>query len=253
MREILGTNQSPERAQRTSSDISRIEHIAFESALATGRALSSPINTKWHRSMFHVGDYLHDFECIRKGSTDENEKLHRHTKRVYKSSNHHLTQIAPQILSARTTVVADAEKDFSSQFHTQLLLTRTEGSDFQEHRRNACEGQPCSPTVRYGGAGMQAVDSLGNCGEHNSDESDADTETNSGSDAEKNRREGNFQPSCTKDGRADLRPAVSQAREIVSGANSYEAAENQMRKLSDEFNQQIRIQRKSITFKTQFE
>ena len=74
--------------------------------------------------MRHISDHYLDYGCFRKGSTDDNETLHKETKKAYRSTNKQLSKIAPQLLSARAIIESNKDDVDCSPSRSQLLLSR---------------------------------------------------------------------------------------------------------------------------------
>lgn len=124
---LSGINQGPREATRDNERINELQTLCFEAGKATAAALRVNVNTKLHRLMRHVKDHIIDFGCLRKGSTDENEALHKTTKKAYASTNRHVLELAPQLLAARAAIECqrgDHESVVMGQIHARLLLTR---------------------------------------------------------------------------------------------------------------------------------
>lgn len=54
--------------------------------------------TKLHRLMRHVFNHIVAFGCVRRGSSEENEQLHKQYKQLYYTTNKHTETLAPQLL-----------------------------------------------------------------------------------------------------------------------------------------------------------
>ena len=127
-RRLLGVNESPDTGRRTLADIQNIARLGFKIAHDLVLLLDCQVNTKIHRLMHHLFDHLVNFGCFRKGATDDNETMHKTTKKGYSCTNKKLVGIAPQLLSARVSLeVQENKNDLNSPFsvaQTKLLLTR---------------------------------------------------------------------------------------------------------------------------------
>ncbi|KAI0557494.1 hypothetical protein FGB62_294g06 [Gracilaria domingensis] len=124
-RQLIGANVGPHRSKRTLKDIQKIGKLGYEVGKEVTVLLDSSVTTKNHRTMFHISNHLFDYGCVRKGSTDANETLHKLTKAGYNATNKHLLNLAPQLLKARTKFVAQDEGRSHFAVKT-LLLTRRE-------------------------------------------------------------------------------------------------------------------------------
>lgn len=94
-REVGGINKPASSAFRSLREIKALQELCFDAGKLVAESLGIRANTKLHRIMRHVEDHLTNFGCLRKGATDDNETMHKSTKVAYHSSNHHLSEIAP--------------------------------------------------------------------------------------------------------------------------------------------------------------
>jgi len=107
--QLLGINKPPSFAARTEQQVEEIAAICFEVGQQVVECLDTFVTTKLHRLMRHTKDHFLDYGCFRKGATDANETLHKATKKAYRSTNRHLSNVAPQLLSARTRIEISSE------------------------------------------------------------------------------------------------------------------------------------------------
>lgn len=145
---FLGVNAPPTEAARSLQDIEEISRLGFSIGSDLINLFKCKPNTKTHRLMHHLHQYLVDFGCARKGSTDENEKLHKISKWAYRATNKHLVNLAPQLLSARALVVAkeeEGQENIKKNLTTnsialaQLLITRHIPSQVDAHCKETGE------------------------------------------------------------------------------------------------------------------
>lgn len=126
---LLGIIHAPSHAHKSEIQINELGALCFEVGKLAANYLQTFVTTKLHRIMRHTSDHFFDYGCIRKGSTDQNETLHKYTKKAYRSTNKHLTSIAPQLLKSRVVIeqerVEKQNNADSTQAQIQLLLTRT--------------------------------------------------------------------------------------------------------------------------------
>lgn len=71
------------------------------------------INTKLHRVMHHMGNYLLEFGCIRRGETDAKETQHLGIKQSYLATNHEVSTLNRQLLKIRTAAEASLDPHLS--------------------------------------------------------------------------------------------------------------------------------------------
>lgn len=60
------------------------------------------ITTKLHRLMRHVCNHFLFLGCLRRGSSEANEKLNKRVKENFNNTNKHIAHIAPQLLRAES-------------------------------------------------------------------------------------------------------------------------------------------------------
>lgn len=68
------------------------------------------MTTKMHLIMRHITDHFFDDSCIRRGATDDNDTIHKFTKKACGSTNKHLMSIVSQILKDRVHIENDSEQ-----------------------------------------------------------------------------------------------------------------------------------------------
>ena len=139
-RKLLGFNVSSESGVRSLAEIQDISKLGFKIGRSLTKLLNCPVNTKVHRMMHHIFDHLFSLSCFRKGTTDDDETMHKATKKGYASTNKKLAQIAPQLLSARVSL--ELQEKSGAQIdclntRTRLLLTRNPLAALQ----NNCDPQ----------------------------------------------------------------------------------------------------------------
>lgn len=82
--ELCGVNKRPGSARRTLEEVDKLRSIWFDAGKSTAAVLGGNDSTKLHRVMRYMRNHIVDFGCVRKGATDENETLHKYTKKRIK-------------------------------------------------------------------------------------------------------------------------------------------------------------------------
>ncbi|KAI0560730.1 hypothetical protein FGB62_102g013 [Gracilaria domingensis] len=133
-RRLFGINQCPEQACRSTKQIQGIGQLGYEVGVGIAKLFNIKTNTKMHRTMFYIANHLFDFGCIRKGSTDSNETMHKSTKESYSSTNRQRSALPAQLLSARENLDVEAHDVQRKLAKTSELITRNTGRLLQSDR-----------------------------------------------------------------------------------------------------------------------
>lgn len=89
---------STRKKERFSTEIGKIQDIAFEAGITLAQSLFITISTKIHRIMHHVTDHILDHGCTRRGSTDVCEMKYTTIKASYAATNKQSARLGTQLI-----------------------------------------------------------------------------------------------------------------------------------------------------------
>lgn len=115
----------------TEQDIRRWQNYFFQFGLLMSRTFRVDVSTKLHRFMRHVDTHLVHLGCIRRGSSEENEMVHKEFKALYNFTIKHIATIASQILT--NWVHCDQKFDDNTDVDHSVSSDGLSSSDFEEH------------------------------------------------------------------------------------------------------------------------
>ena len=132
-------NKPSSSLHRTAANIDMLQKEGFKLGILYQSATGNNVSTKLHRIMRHIQNQLYNFGCTRIGYTDENEQMHKVTKKGYRSTDHKRLKLAPQLLQSRICVeMANESPDQFSPSETQLLLSQRTAFR-NEDEENTCK------------------------------------------------------------------------------------------------------------------
>lgn len=112
-RERHGVNYAEGMSMRDSEDVECSKDWFFRAGLTVARGLDVGVNTKLHGVKHHMGEYLFDFGCIRRGETDANETQHLEIKQSYLATNHEILTSNRQLIKIRTLAEATSHPNLA--------------------------------------------------------------------------------------------------------------------------------------------